>query len=168
VHGILARIHRTHPSGSPLHRTFLASNGRDFSKKRRQTRRDTYGSRHTRSLDLRTRSLRLGGQEKDELEVEHRLQDVHRASVANMCMEFWHEYIARTLQVRRCTAPCSRLMVGTLARSGGRLGWIHTAVVTRLSWPSRRLRWRICAWNFGTNTSHAPFRFAAAPHLSRA
>jgi hypothetical protein len=51
--------------------------------------------------------------------------------VANMCMEFWHEYIARTLQVRRCTAPFSRLMVGTLARSGGRLGGIHTAVVTR-------------------------------------
>jgi hypothetical protein len=48
-----------------------------------------------------------------------------------MCMEFWHEYIARTLQVRRCTAPFSRLMVGTLARSGGRLGGIHTAVVTR-------------------------------------
>jgi hypothetical protein len=74
--------------------------------------------------------------------VVHRLPGVHRqssesflafpeASVANMCMEFWHEYIARTLQVRRCTAPFSRLMNGTLARSGGRLGGIHTAVVTR-------------------------------------
>jgi hypothetical protein len=158
VHGILARIHRTHPSGSPLHRTFLASNGRDFSKKRRQTRMDTYGRRHTRSLEF-----------------EESFLAIPEASVANMCMEFWHEYIARTLQVRRCTAPFSRLMVGTLARSGGRLGWIHTADVTRgawnsknLSWQSRRLRWRICAWNFGTNTSLAPFRFAAAQLPSRA
>jgi hypothetical protein len=124
-----------------------------------------------------------GEQEKDELEVVHRLHRqssesflaIPEASVANMCMEFWHEYIARTLQVRRCTAPFSRLMVGTLARSGGRLGWIHTADVTRgawnsknLSWQSRRLRWRICAWNFGTNTSLAPFRFAAAQLPSRA
>jgi hypothetical protein len=31
VHGILARTHRTHPAGSPLHCTFLAPDGREFS-----------------------------------------------------------------------------------------------------------------------------------------